>query len=222
MGCMQSAPPVNPESGNEVDAMLAAAREQEEFNPKILLLGAGESGKSTVIKQIKLIWKVGGGLSERDKLDYRNALRRNTIESILVLIEASKTLNIPLGTEASAMAKEISMLQSDADLDDNISKKIYDLWQDPGIQSVFARRSEYWNLDATPYYLNEVHRFATDFDPTEDDVLMARIRTTGLSHLPACLSSPSSPPLSPPRDRGDTGARHSVHLPCRRCWWPKK
>mmetsp|Transcript_22184 Transcript_22184/g.22893 ORF Transcript_22184/g.22893 Transcript_22184/m.22893 type:complete len:356 (-) Transcript_22184:714-1781(-) len=179
MGCFHSAPPVTPD-GNEVDAMLNAAREQEEYNPKILLLGAGESGKSTVIKQIKLIWKVGGGLSERDKLDYRNALRRNTIESILVLIEASKTLNIPLGNEANVLAKEISMLQSDADLDESIAKKIYDLWQDPGIQSVFARRSEFWNLDATPYYLNEVHRFATNFDPTEDDVLMARIRTTGI------------------------------------------
>jgi hypothetical protein len=188
MGCLHSTPPVTPD-GNEVDAMLNAAREQEEFNPKILLLGAGESGKSTVIKQIKLIWKVGGGLSERDKLDYRNALRRNTIESILVLIEASKTLNIPLGTEASAMAKDVSALQSDADLDDVIAKKIYDLWQDPGIQSVFARRSEYWNLDATPYYLNEVHRFASDFDPTEDDVLMARIRTTG---APLCVFRPIS------------------------------
>jgi hypothetical protein len=214
MGCLHSAPPVTPE-GNEVDAMLNAAREQEEFNPKILLLGAGESGKSTVIKQIKLIWKVGGGLSERDKLDYRNALRRNTIESILVLIEASKTLNIPLGPEASTMAKEVSALQSDADLDDAIAKKIFDLWQDPGIQSVFARRSEYWNLDATPYYLNEVHRFASDFDPTEDDVLMARIRTTGPSFLPS-LS------LTAARNRDHTGPRHAVHLS--RCgrWWTEK
>jgi hypothetical protein len=30
--------------------------------------GAGESGKSTVVKQIKLIWKAGGGLSLREKV----------------------------------------------------------------------------------------------------------------------------------------------------------
>jgi hypothetical protein len=178
MGCNSSNPTVNPED-NKVDMMLREAQEQEEFNPKILLLGAGESGKSTVVKQIKLIWKVGGGLSDRDKLDYRNALRRNTLESIHVLIDASKTLNIPLSPSATGLAKEISDLQSDCDISSDIATKIYNLWRDAGIQVVFERRSEYWNLDATPYYLNEVHRFATDFDPTEDDVLFARIRTTG-------------------------------------------
>jgi hypothetical protein len=165
---------------NEVDAMLKEAQEQEEMNPKILLLGAGESGKSTVVKQVKLIWKVGGGMSERDRTDYRNALRRNTIESIQVLIEASKTLNIALGSEESnVLAKEVSELQTDADLDQVIAKKIHDLWTDKGIQATFDRRSEYWSLDATPYYLSEVFRFASDFDVTEEDVLMARIRTTG-------------------------------------------
>lgn len=181
MGNVCSSPKII--DANGVDQQLEDARQQEEFSPKILLLGAGESGKSTVIKQIKLIWKVGGGLSERDKSDYRNALRRNTIESILVLIEASKTLVVPIeGEEAQLHAKYISTnIVSDAELTEDLAKKVHTLWLDPGIQTVFSRRSEYWNLDATPYYLTELFRFATeDFDPTEEDVLMARIRTTGI------------------------------------------
>jgi GTPase SAR1 family protein len=183
MGTCSSSSKVTDQGTNNVDQQLEEARNQEEFNPKILLLGAGESGKSTVIKQIKLIWKVGGGMSERDKQDYRNALRRNTIESILVLIEASKSLNVPIVNEDAAIhAKHIlADVQSDAELTLELAKQISCVWSDPGIQVVFCRRSEYWNLDATPYYLSEVFRFAEeDFEPSDDDVIMARIRTTGI------------------------------------------
>ncbi len=42
----------------EVDRQLREAEEVASRNYKILLLGAGESGKSTVVKQIKMIYKV--------------------------------------------------------------------------------------------------------------------------------------------------------------------
>ena len=38
----------------------------------------------------------------------------------------------------------------------------------PGIQATFRRRDEFWNMDSTPYYLDEVVRLsALDFEPTE-------------------------------------------------------
>lgn len=179
--CNSPGPQINPEA-NAVDQQLIDMRQQDLLNPKILLLGAGESGKSTVVKQIKLIWKVGGGLSARDKEDVTEAIRKNAIEAIQVLIEASKTLGVPLANPALQPAvDELSACTGDSLLTAELAAKVDSVWHDDGIQAVFARRDEYWNLDATPYYLTEVLRLASDdFEPNEDDVVMARVRTTGI------------------------------------------
>lgn len=180
-GAPVAAAPISPEAA-AVEQQLMDMQAQELLNPKILLLGAGESGKSTVVKQIKLIWKVGGGLTARDKEDVTQAIRKNAIEAMQVLLEASKTLEVPLSDPSlrSAMS-EVLACTGDSILTPDLAAKIDALWRDAGIQTVFSRRDEFWNLDATPYYLTEVVRLASDeFEPTEDDVVMARVRTTGI------------------------------------------
>jgi len=189
---------------NDVDQMLEEAKDEEQFHNKILLLGAGESGKSTVVKQIKLIWKVGGGLSERERNDYTNAIRRNAIEVMQVLLEASKTLGVPISDQdLLADGKEILSLGSDAILTESLGLKIDALWHDTGIQEVYRRRDEYWNLDATNYYLNEVRRISSEgFELTEDDMIMTRIRTTGI-----VVTQVNEPPYS--YDVVDVGGQRS-------------
>lgn len=84
MGCSASEPI---HIINSVDQELLDAQEEEKYQHKILLLGAGESGKSTVVKQIKMIWKVGGGPSDKERQEYILAIRRNAIEAIQTLLE---------------------------------------------------------------------------------------------------------------------------------------
>ena len=68
---------------------------------------------------------------------------------------------------------------------EDLANKISALWLDEGIKKVYARRQEFWCLDATPYYLNEVNRLASDdLELTEDDILMTRVRTTGIVVTP--------------------------------------
>lgn len=179
--CQANSPQISPEEA-AVEQQLLDMQQQELMNPKILLLGAGESGKSTVVKQIKLIWKVGGGLTDRDKEDVTQAIRKNAIEAMQVLLEASRSLGVPLADASlQASSDQITALPGDATLTHDVAGKISALWGDAGIQTVFSRRDEYWNLDATPYYLTEVLRFCEDeYEPTDDDVVMARVRTTGI------------------------------------------
>lgn len=55
------------------------------------------------------------------------------------------------------------------------------LWHDQGVQACFARRNEYQLNDSARYYFEQIDRIASSsYVPTEQDVLRARVRTTGV------------------------------------------
>ena len=51
---------------------------------KLLLLGAGESGKSTVAKQLKIIHQ--DGFTEEERASYKSIIYNNTVASMRVLV----------------------------------------------------------------------------------------------------------------------------------------
>ncbi len=55
---------------------------------KLLLLGAGESGKSTIVKQMKIIHDNGYSLEEREL--FRSVVFCNTIQSLFVILKVSQ------------------------------------------------------------------------------------------------------------------------------------
>lgn len=61
---------------------------------KLLLLGAGESGKSTVLKQLKVLHK--GGFTEQEIRQYSQVIWVDTIQSMKILIVQARSLAIPL------------------------------------------------------------------------------------------------------------------------------
>ena len=52
---------------------------------KLLLLGSGESGKSTIVKQMKIIH--GNGYSEQERRLYRPVVVCNTIQSLTTILK---------------------------------------------------------------------------------------------------------------------------------------
>lgn len=168
---------------NEIDDQLEAAHQNDLLNPKILLLGTGECGKSTVVKQINLIWKVGGGFSDADRSNCILALRRNVVEVMQTLVNAVGTLGISVrgAEEIEAQMRFVQDMNTDGQLTLEAAQKIKNLWKSPQVQEAYSRRAEFWLLDATPFYMSEIDRIvSSDFDPSEDDLLMARVRTAGI------------------------------------------
>ncbi|KAI5969003.1 GPA1 [Candida margitis] len=66
---------------------------------KLLLLGAGESGKSTVLKQLKLLHK--GGFTQQERMQYSNIIWCDVIQSMKILIIQARKLKIPLDCDQS-------------------------------------------------------------------------------------------------------------------------
>ena len=55
------------------------------------------------------------------------------------------------------------------------------LWSSDNIKRAWSRRAEFWHLEATEYYFANVERFVEqNFIPSDEDVVMARKRTTGV------------------------------------------
>ncbi|KAI8828458.1 Guanine nucleotide-binding protein G(t) subunit alpha-2 [Chytriomyces hyalinus] len=65
---------------------------------KMLLLGAGETGKSTILKQFKLIY--GSGYTAEERMGYKTAILANIVTCAKALVYAMDALKIPYGFEA--------------------------------------------------------------------------------------------------------------------------
>ncbi|KAI9491631.1 guanine nucleotide-binding protein alpha-2 subunit [Zychaea mexicana] len=152
---------------------------------KLLLLGAGESGKSTVLKQMKLINASGFDASERES--FRMIVFSNVINIMQTLLEVIDQLNIPLELETSQEDAELIMQDTPA-----LSKAqpypatyldpLKRLWSDPGIQKACKHGNDFALHDNVLYFYEELDRLWEEhYIPTDKDIIRCRAKTTGIA-----------------------------------------
>lgn len=165
---------------SNVDAQLEEERRKAALDFKVLVLGAGESGKSTVIKQLRNVYLGKNAVSRAEIESYTSVLHTNTIQAMKLLIRACETLDIPLA-DSEEKAQQVLDLEDNSRLSSEDACTIKELWNSEPMQAAFARKSEIYFPDAGPYYFENAYRFTeTDFLPSEEDIVMARVRTTGM------------------------------------------
>ena len=157
-----------------IDEELELSGQQEKLKFKILLLGSGESGKSTVLKQLKLIHRIS--LTPQEVKEFASSLKRNSIECMNVLIEQAKQFEYQFETDEQKAMADV-LLKVDADTADEITTDVADaikqLWKSEAIIKTYGRKNEFWILDAAEYYFANVERFVQeDYEPTEEDMVM--------------------------------------------------
>lgn len=147
--------------------------------------GSGESGKSTIVKQMKIIHQ--NGYTREELLLYRLTVLKNLVDSAQAIVLALRKFELePSNIENREICDKILQYRVDADpntvLDQQITESIESLWKDPIIPSIVDRSSEFYLMDSAPYFFDNVRRIGSiDFVPNEDDVLRARSKTTGIS-----------------------------------------
>uniref|UniRef100_A0A3B3TKP0 Guanine nucleotide binding protein (G protein), alpha 15 (Gq class), tandem duplicate 2 n=1 Tax=Poecilia latipinna TaxID=48699 RepID=A0A3B3TKP0_9TELE len=164
----------------EIKRILRQQKKKERREIKILLLGTGESGKTTFLRQMKIIH--GRGFSEEERKSFAKCIYQNIFTAIKAMTGAMNTLRIPY----TSPENEVEWLQDVntmhiVHLERRYVDAIRRLWSDQGIRICYSRRCEYQLLDSTEYYLNNLERIsAHDYIPTEQDVLRVRFPTTGI------------------------------------------
>ena len=65
--------------------------------------------------------------------------------------------------------------------DPQLRLDVVKLWTDGRLVELMKRQSEFYLMDSTPYFFGELDRISQpDYIPTENDVLRARTKTTGI------------------------------------------
>jgi G-protein alpha subunit len=95
-----------------IDRDLERSRQQEELKVKLLLLGAGESGKSTVFKQMRILH--GLPRSDDDKRMYGVVVRSNVITAMRKLCTLLRTLQLEDQLAAEPKAENSTMSPKEA------------------------------------------------------------------------------------------------------------
>jgi len=167
-----------------IEKQLKNANKIESDKVKLLLLGAGESGKSTIFKQFRVLY--GAPRSEEDLQFYASAVRNN----ITVLVKKLLPLVATLGLEGQLEPHERAAYETlTADISSEGAappllpvarqKELRTLFRSHAWASVWAHRSTVNAIDAHRLYVDELDAIAAPgYVPTVQHIVNARIRTT--------------------------------------------
>ncbi|XP_043478757.1 G protein alpha q subunit isoform X3 [Leptopilina heterotoma] len=175
----------------EIERQLRRDKRDARRELKLLLLGTGESGKSTFIKQMRIIH--GSGYSDEDKRGFIKLVFQNIFMAMQSMIRAMDLLKIQYGDSSNIEKAELVRavdFETVTTFESPYVEAIKDLWADAGIQECYDRRREYQLTDSAKYYISDLARIeAPDYLPTEQDILRARAPTTGIIEYPFDLDS---------------------------------
>ncbi|XP_069813892.1 guanine nucleotide-binding protein G(olf) subunit alpha isoform X1 [Dendropsophus ebraccatus] len=167
-----------------IDRVLKEQKREYKQTHRLLLLGAGESGKSTIVKQMRIL-HVNGFNSEEKKQKIQD-IRKNVKDAIVTIVSAMSTLIPPVPLANPENQFRIDYIKSIAPLSDfDYTQEFFEhaqkLWDDDGVKACFERSNEYQLIDCAQYFLERIdHVRQNDYTPTDQDLLRCRVLTSGI------------------------------------------
>jgi len=130
----------------KIDEQLKNDMEREKREIKILLLGAGETGKSTLVKQMKILHQ--NGFTKEECMTYKPIIVQNIVEALSAILQAMNDLDITLDdperiVDSELFFQQIQKNNFDKKLNNELIEAMKRLWLDEGTQACFLRSNEY-------------------------------------------------------------------------------
>ena len=137
-----------------IDRQLRQQKLKPRKECKILLLGCGDVGKSTFVKQMNIIY--GEGYSKKDRLGYRSLIYSNILDGTRRLIDASQQLQSPLQHSQNELNCEKIFSGVSIDGDDDFQSYVEPLmavWKDGAIKHALNRRNQFQLVSVVLYHI---------------------------------------------------------------------
>jgi len=161
---------------------------------RIMLLGPGDSGKTTILKQMKKI----NNQCEQNEINSITPYIRGSVVSYMkilcqqsVLINPKVSENTLVDPKLEEFRTKITLLKTPTTnstihnskaLSPDVAKAIRILWKDDGIRNTLKNRVLFQIHDNVSYFLDSVDRIADpQFKPTWKDYVRIRMRSAGFS-----------------------------------------
>lgn len=173
-------------------AMREAKREQL-VHSKLLLLGTGDSGKSTMLKQIRVINAIPFTPEEIE--GFRRIIFSNLISSMTLIREImeDEAFDVDCPDEITQLFDEVQSAGDISTGDPYPSRCYYvlqRLWNDVDVQKAFRIGQQFALPDNMTYFFGSLPRlFNTSYTPTEQDILHSRVTTLGVTETQFVLSN---------------------------------
>uniref|UniRef100_A0A8C0R6X4 G protein subunit alpha L n=1 Tax=Canis lupus dingo TaxID=286419 RepID=A0A8C0R6X4_CANLU len=147
------------EANKKIEKQLQKERLAYKATHRLLLLGAGESGKSTIVKQMRIL--------------HVNGFNPDTIIPPVPLAN-------PENQFRSDYIKSIAPI-TDFEYSQEFFDHVKKLWDDEGVKACFERSNEYQLIDCAQYFLERIDSVSlVDYTPTDQDLLRCRVLTSGI------------------------------------------
>lgn len=186
----------------KLEKMMSEQARIEQETVKLLILGAGESGKSTLFKQMKVLY--GKKTTENERKGVINVIHCNVIQSMQIMLaqmqlrleEIASATTTETSTssddeepmtidfdsiECKETSKRVKLLRMYDKLTPEITRDIKLLWGSKAIQAIYKLGHTYQLPDSTEYYMSKLDELTKmNYLPSNEDMLRARVRTSGI------------------------------------------
>lgn len=167
----------------QLEAEQKADLEKDQELIKLLLLGAGESGKSTIFKQMRVLY--GKGFDDESRKSANPVICSNVISGTRVILDQSNNLGHAIENEDSVKsASVIQAITDDQCISEETALAIQTLWKDPQFQATFDQRASFQLFDCYSEFAKKISDYpewgGKDWIPSVSDVMKARVRTSGI------------------------------------------
>ena len=128
------------------------------------------------------------GFQEDERIQIRAVIYSNVIIAFRVLLEIMEDEHIDFSNSRTRRyAEMIETTDADVDAEDafsdpQIKEAMLAMWEDPGIKKAVSKGHEYALNDNLTFYFSSIDKmFSPGWIPDDQDMLHARLRTTGIT-----------------------------------------